>query len=148
MLDRLINLIEIHSQDLTSHLVDRVHDSFVTPAYQHVPPEELRRAVYEIYCHLGNWLSTKDELDLERRYLHIGADRARQNVPFSQVAWVIILVKVNLWEFLEKHAAEERLLDTLGELRAFQLIDHFFDHAIYYAAVGYELPWSDDKKAA
>ena len=56
MFDRLIHLIEIHSRDLANHLVDRVHDSIVTPKYEHVPREELRQAVYEIYRHLGSWL--------------------------------------------------------------------------------------------
>jgi len=95
--------------------------------------------VYEIYRHLGDWLLTKDELDLERRYLRVGADRAKQNVPFSQVAWAIVLTKENLWEFLKKEATEERPVEVYGELEMLQLLDSFFNRAIYYAALGYEL---------
>ena len=139
MLYRLVHLIETHSEALASCLVDRVMASDATPDYKNVPAEELRQVVYEIYRHLGEWLLTKDELDLERRYLRIGAERARQNIPFSQVAWVIILVKDNLWEFLKKEASEDRPVEVYGELEMLQLLEHFFDRAVYYAAVGHEL---------
>ena len=139
MLYRLVHLIESHSQALSACLIDRVKSSEATPDYKNVPPQELQQTVFEIYRHLGDWLLTKDELDLERRYLRIGAERARQNVPISQVAWVIVLVKDNLWEFLKKEATEDRPVEVYGELEMLQLLDHFFDRAIYYAAVGYEL---------
>jgi hypothetical protein len=139
MLYRLVHLIETHSQALAACLLDRVHSSEATPDYKNVPEEDLKERVYEVYRHLGDWLLTKDELDLERRYLRIGADRAKQEVPFSQVAWVIVLTKDNLWEFLKKEATEDRPVEVYGELEMLQLLDHFFDRAIYYAALGYEL---------
>jgi hypothetical protein len=145
MLYRLVHLIESHSQALSACLLDRVKASDATPDYKNVPQEDLQRAVYEVYHHLGDWLLTKDELDLERRYLRIGAERARQDVPFSQVAWVIVMVKDNLWEYLKRESTEERPVEVYGELEMLQLLDHFFDRAIYYAAVGYELRRRDEK---
>ena len=139
MLYRLVHLIETHSQALATCLIDRVRGSDATPDYKNVPPDELRQVVYEIYRHLGDWLLSKDELDLERRYLRIGAERAKQQIPFSQVAWVIVLVKDNLWDFLKKEVPQERPVEAFGELELLQLLDRFFDRAIYYAAVGYEL---------
>jgi hypothetical protein len=139
MLYRLVHLIESHSQALSACLLDRVQSSEAAPDYKNVPPDDLKERVYEVYRHLGDWLLTKDELDLERRYLRIGADRAKQKVPFSQVAWVIVLTKDNLWEFLRKEATEDRPVEVYGELEMLQLLDHFFDRAIYYAALGYEL---------
>lgn len=139
MLYRLVHLIESHSQALAACLLDRVQGSEATPDYKRVPAEDLKERVYEIYRHLGDWLLTKDELDLERRYLRVGADRCKQNVPFSQVAWVIVLTKDNLWEFLKKEQSEERPVEVYGELEMLQLLDNFFDRAIYYAALGYEM---------
>jgi len=138
MLYRLVRLIEDNSQALAACLLDRVQNSEATPDYGDVPTEELRERVYEIYRHLGDWLITKDELDLKRRYLAIGARRALQGVPLSQVAWVIILTKDNLWEFIKKEVTIERPVEAFGELEMLQMLDHFFDQAIYYAAVGYE----------
>jgi len=139
MLYRLVHLIESNSNALATCLLERVNGSQATPDYKQVPPDDLRERVYEIYRHLGDWLLTKDELDLERRYLRVGADRAKQNVPFSQVAWAIVLTKENLWEFLKKEATEERPVEVYGELEMLQLLDSFFNRAIYYAALGYEL---------
>ena len=138
MLYRLVRLIETHSQALAACLLDRVQSSQATPDYQNVPAEELKERVYEIYHHLGDWLVNRDEFDLEKRYLTIGARRAQQNVPLSQVAWAIILTKDNLWEFLKKESVLERPVEVFGELEMLQLLNHFFDRAIYYAAVGYE----------
>jgi hypothetical protein len=139
MLYRLVHLIESNSNALATCLLDRVNSSQATPDYKQVPPDDLKERVYEIYRHLGDWLLTKDELDLERRYLRVGADRAKQNVPFSQVAWAIVLTKENLWEFLKKQAPEDRPVEVYGELEMLQLLDNFFNRAIYYAALGYEL---------
>ncbi len=139
MLYRLVRLIETHSQSLAACLLEQVQGSEATPDYKNVQPEDLKDRVYEIYRHLGDWLMTKDELDLERRYLRIGAERARQRVSFSQVAWAIVLTKNNLWEFLKGESPVDRTVELYGEIEMLQLLDHFFDRAIYYAALGYEL---------
>jgi len=138
MLYRLVSLIETHSQALAACLLDRVQNSEATPDYRNVPSEELKERVYEIYRHLGEWLISKDEFDLEQLYVKIGARRAQQNVPLSQVAWAIILTKDNLWEFLRRESVLERPVEVFGELEMLQMLNRFFDRAIYYAAIGYE----------
>jgi len=144
MLYRLVRLIETHSQALAAGLLDQVENSKLTPNFQqNVPPEDLKERVGEIYRHLGEWLMGKDELQLEQRYLKIGARRADQQVPLSEVIWVIILTKDNLWEFIKKESVLERPVEVFGELEMLQLLEQFFDRAIYYAAVGYEQAVAD-----
>jgi hypothetical protein len=138
ILYRLIRLIETHSEALAACLLERVQNSESIPDYDKVPREELKERVAEIYRHLGDWLMHKDERELEKRYLMIGARRASQNVPFSQVAWAIILTKENLRAFLATESLPDRPVEVFGELEILQLMDHFFDCAIFYAAVGYE----------
>ena len=138
LLYRLVRLIETHSQALAAALLARVQESDHTREYRKVPPEELKDRVYEIYRHLGDWLLGKTEFDIEQRYLEIGTRRAQQQVPFSQVARTIALTKENLWEFLKKESPVDRPVDVFGELELLQLLEQFFDHAIYYAALGYE----------
>ena len=115
-----------------------MQNSEATLDYEKVSPEDLKERVHEIYHHLGDWLMTKDEFDLEQRYLRIGARRAQQNLPFSQVAWAIVLTKDNLWEFLKTQSEVQRPIEVFGDLEMLQLLDHFFDRAIYYAAIGHE----------
>ncbi len=139
MLYRLVRLIETHSQDLAASLLDRVRTSELTRTFQqNVPSEELQQRVSEIYRHLGEWLMGKDEFPLERRYRQIGAQRAGQHVPLSELIWVIVLTKENLWDFVKKESVLERPVEVFGELEMMQLLDEFFDRAIYYASVGYE----------
>jgi len=138
LLYRLVRLIETHSQALASSLLLRVQESEHTRAYRSVPPEELKERVYEIYRHLGEWLMGKTEFDIEKRYLEIGERRAQQGVPFSQVAMTIMLTKENLWDFLKKESVIDRPVEVFGELEMLQLLEQFFDHAIFYAALGYE----------
>jgi hypothetical protein len=135
---RLVRLIETHSDALATSLLQKVQDSPRLSEYQRVPPEELKQRVYEIYRHLGDWLLSKSEQEIERRYIEIGGRRAAQQVPLSQVSWTIIVTKENLWEFLKKESVMDRPTEVFGELEMLQLLDQFFDRAIYFAAVGYE----------
>jgi hypothetical protein len=135
---RLVRLIETHSDALAAGLLQRVQTSELTQGYRNVPPEELKQRVYEIYRHLGDWLLGKTEFDIEARYREIGVRRAQQRVPLSELTMTIILTKENLWEFLKKESVLDRPVEVFGELELLQLLEQFFDHAIYYAAVGYE----------
>jgi len=138
LLYRLVRLIESHSEALASCLLVKVQESEHTREFKNVPAEELRERVCEIYRHLGDWLMGKTEFDIEKRYLEIGTRRAQQGVPLSQVVMVIILTKENLWEFLRKESPLDRPVEVFGELEMLQLLEQFFDRAIFYASLGYE----------
>jgi len=135
---RLVRLIEMHSDALAAGLLAKVQDSELTRSYRNVEPEELKQRVYEVYRHLGDWLLGKSAFDIEQRYEEIGTRRVHQGVPISELIWVIILTKENLWEFLKKENIMDRPVEVFGELEMLQLLDQFFDRAIYYASVGYE----------
>lgn len=135
---RLLRLVETHSDALAAGLLEKTRNSALLPDYHKVPPGELRQRVHEIYRHLADWLLSKSELDVDKRYLEIGAKRAQQHVPLSQVIWAIILTKNNLWDFLKQEAVLDWPVEIAGELEVDQLLDQFFDRAIYNAAVGYE----------
>ena len=135
---RLVRLIETHSDALASSLLAKVQTSELTHSYRNVPAEELKQRVYEIYRHLGDWLLGRSEFDIEQRYEEIGTRRAHQGVPMSELTWVLILTKENLWEFLRKESVMERPSEVFGELEMLQLLDQFFDRASYYATLGHE----------
>jgi hypothetical protein len=135
---RLVRLIESHADALAAGLEEKVQASSLVAHFREVPAHELRERVYEIYRHLGEWLLGKNELDIEHRYKEIGARRARQHVPLSEVVHAIVLTKENLWDFLKSEAVMDRAIEIMGELELLQMLEMFFDRAIYYAAVGYE----------
>jgi len=135
---RLVRLIETHSDGLAASLLNRVQNSEFTRDYRNVPAQDLQERVYEIYRHLGDWLLGKSEFDIKERYREIGARRYAQQVPLNQLVWVIVLTKENLWEYLKSEAGLERPTEVFGELEMLQLLDQFFDRAIFYATMGYE----------
>jgi hypothetical protein len=135
---RLVRLIESHADALAAGLEEKVQASCQIAHFREIPAHEVRERVYEIYRHLGEWLLGKNELDIEHRYKQIGARRARQNVPLSEVVQAIVLTKENLWDCLKSEAVMDRAIEIMGELELLQMLEMFFDRAIYYAAVGYE----------
>ena len=135
---RLVRLIETHADALAAGLEERVLSNSQISQFREIPAHELRERVYEIYRHLGEWLLGKNELDIEQRYREIGTRRACQRVPLSEVVQAIVLTKENLWDFLKSEAVMDRAIEIMGELELLQMLEMFFDRAIYYAAVGYE----------
>src|SRR5579864_1490342 len=135
---RLVRLIEAHADALAAGLEEKVRGDLQVAHFREIPAHELRERVYEIYRHLGEWLLGKNELDIEHRYREIGARRAHQKVPLSEVVQAIVLTKENLWEFLKSEAVIDRAVEIMGELELLQMLEMFFDRAIYYASVGYE----------
>jgi hypothetical protein len=135
---RLVRLIEMHADALAEGLERKVMASESLSAFRTVPRHELRERVYEIYRHLGDWLLGESQSQIEQRYREIGARRAEQKVPMAEVIQVIILTKENLWEFLKSKAVADRAVEIMGELELVQMLERFFDHAIYFAALGYQ----------
>jgi hypothetical protein len=134
---RMVRLIETHSQDLVRALQQKINESSRCSAYRNVSPEELAGAVGDIYLHLGEWLLGRTEADIQNRYQAIGARRAVQRVPLSQVIWCIALVKENLWEYLRR-VDQEQITEIFGEIQILQLLEQFFDRAMYFSVIGYE----------
>jgi hypothetical protein len=135
---RLVHLIETHADALAAGLELKVKNSSQISHFHNFPNHELKERVFEIYRHLGEWLLGKNEQDIQHRYSMIGARRAQQGVPLSEVLQAIVLTKENLWEFLKSEAVMDRAVEIMGELELLQMLEMFFDRAIYYAAVGYE----------
>lgn len=135
---RLMRLIETHSEQLATGLFNKLSACEKCQDFGRIPMEEFKLRTSEIYHHLGEWLLSKTEGDVERRYREIGQRRAHQGVPMSQVIWAIALTKENLMEFLQRETAEERVAEVFGELELLQLLEQFFDRAMYYAALGHE----------
>jgi len=135
---RLMRLIEKHAGTLAETLDARIASSKRCSDYSRVSAGELKTLVGGIYGQLGQWLLTKTEEDIERRYMMIGMRRAEQSVPVSQLLWCIVLVKENLWDFLRENEDLEGTAQIFGELELMQMVDQFFDRAMYFAARGHE----------
>jgi hypothetical protein len=136
---RLVRLIETHADKLADSALKLLQESEKTRGFANADSEaDFRKAVFEIYTHLGEWVMGKSEEDIARRYTEIGRKRASQGVLLSELNWAIVIAREALWEFLKAEDNLERPTEVFGELKLLQLLEQFFDRAIYYAAVGYE----------
>ena len=135
---RLMRLIELHADALAETLESRIANSERCATYNRVSGEELKTLVAGVYGQLGQWLVTRTEEDIEKRYTMIGIRRAEQNVPVSQLLWCIVLVKETLWAYLKSVDALESTSQIFGELELMQMVDQFFDRAMYFAVRGHE----------
>lgn len=142
---RLVQLIQDHAEKLSEGFTRKVNSSErCKRLVQRVPAEEMRRRSYEIYRHLGEWLTDKTESELEERYVGIGRRRALQGVPYSEFLWAVTLTKEFLWEYVEREGLLEEPVEILGEMELLHRLERFFECALYYAAVGYESARADE----
>ncbi len=137
---RMVRLIETHSEQLARGVVELVMKSERCQDFLlKVPPEELQQRVQEIYQHLGEWLTQKTERDVELRYTSIGERRAEQGVSLSQLMFAIVATKEHLWGYVAREVLDDpRPVELFQEVELAELVEQFFDRAIYYAAIGYE----------
>ncbi len=134
----LVHLIERHSDQLAHGLCEKLRLSDKTSDFQRVPGEELEAAAFQVYRHLGEWLLTKTEADIEVRFKEIGARRAAQGVSLADWIWGIVITKEHLWGFLQRESLVDRPFELYGELELLRLLDQFFDRALYYGVLGYQ----------
>lgn len=135
---RLVRLIEDHADQLARDLIKKLKNGDAcSQLLTLVPASELQDRAYEIYHNVNEWLLSKTESEIEERYLGLGARRAQQDVPFSQMLYAIQAVKEHLWEFLRQEGLFEPQ-ELLGEMDMLYSLERFFDRVSYFAAVGYE----------
>jgi hypothetical protein len=135
---KLVRLIETHHEALAHSLMHKVEECTKCAELKKlVPRQELEMRVQEVYRHLSDWLLTKTEHDIFRAYTALGKHRYEQGVPFEQFLWGIMLVKENLWDFLEQESIDVSAMSLHGEFELLRLMGQFFDKALYYSALGY-----------
>jgi len=145
---RLVQLIETHADKLSEGLVNKLKDTEeCSELLSMVPAHELKHRTYEIYSHLSDWLLSKTRSEIEERYIGLGARRARQGVPFSQVMYAVHATKQNLWDYLWLEGLLEPE-DLIREMELLRSLNQFFDRALYYAAIGYEQIWKSKLEEA
>jgi hypothetical protein len=135
---RLAKLIETHADRLSADLIHRLGKDPRCTDLRKVPEPELINRSYEIYHHLSDWILYKSDKELERRYADLGLRRAEQGVAFSHVLYAILNTKAELWKFLRDDVLVTTPVELYGEMELFQLVDQFFDRALYYVSTGYE----------
>lgn len=135
---KLVRLIEAHSEALSQGVVNVIRTSERTSDFRAIPREDLQRRVGEVYHNLGEWLLQKTEGDISLRFKAIAARRVAEGIRLPQFVWALMLTRDHLLHFLRHEAFTDNVVALYGELELHQLLDQFYDRAVYHAIVGYE----------
>ena len=88
-------------------------------------------AAVEVYRNLEEWLLQKKEDDIRKRFRTMGARRAPQGVRLRQLVWALLISRNHLWHFLQRDCFVDNILEVYGELEVQQILNQFFDRAVY-----------------
>jgi hypothetical protein len=135
---RLFQIVEAHSNELAVNLARKLRMSERTVGYREIPEEDLVSLALQVYENLSDWLLTKTSSDIEFRYGQLGARRAQERIPLSQLIWALLMSKEELWSLLQHERFADRILELYGEREFARMLDNFFDQALYFAVRGYE----------
>lgn len=148
--NRLIQLIENHSEALTQEALHDVLTNENTLSFRKVPRAELKPRIAALYQNLGKWIGSPNEDDIRQEYEDWGRARFRQGIPFSEIVYVLMITKKHLRKFIREHGLVDFSGDRVTpdelvpvELYAIQelnyLVGEFFDRALYHLVRGYEM---------
>lgn len=136
---RLVHLIECHADDLTTDILGDIRRHEATRSYHTYDEKKLYNRAFKVYSHLGKWLSSETpKEEIADHYMDIGRQRRQEGFALSEVIRALTIARHHIW----LKVLNEGLLDTILEMN--QAMDfnnrvvHFFDQAIYYAALGFE----------
>ena len=135
---KLVTLIENDAEELARIWLNDVKKNVKLPSYHTFNEEDLYKRAYEVYRHLGKWISwetSKEEISLQ--YRAHGAQRQQQGFELSEVVQALILMRRRLWD----KVTFEGLLDTVLHMHQALDLNHqvvrYFDRAIYYTIIGF-----------
>ena len=136
-LQELVKLIEGNADELAGRIVQKVRESPRMAAYHRFGDDELAHRARLVYANLENWLEKESEGRVEDEYFLLGKTRCQERIPLSQLVWALLLIRRNLWEFVESQGLD-KMEDLKGTLDLEIRVVRFFDRAILHAVTGYE----------
>lgn len=146
---KLVELIEIHSPQLTRDITNDLVSNERTPGFRAVRAHELEQRVFQLLNHLGNWIGDPHAAMVQAEFADWGRRRFDQGIPLSELIFAIILLKQHLQQYIADNGVVDASfprvegdyvmplhLHSLQELYA--RISRFFDEALYGLARGWE----------
>ncbi|HTZ72450.1 MAG TPA: hypothetical protein VMB47_00885 [Candidatus Aquilonibacter sp.] len=134
---RLIRVVEHNAGPLTEGVVKKLLTSPRTPAYHHLPYNDLYDRAYDVFHDLGLWLWEKSESAVRQWYNETGEKRWAEGIPLDQVLWALVLTKDHLLSSLDMHGLADSAVELYQQQEFDRVIGHFFDRAVCYTAEGY-----------
>lgn len=135
---RLINLIEKDARDLAEGWLEDIKTRIKTPSYHTFDEKELFNCAYEVYNHLGKWISWETTKEIiTKKYISHGELRREQKFELAEVVQSLILMRRHLWQKVLDDGLLDTILDIHQALELNRQVVRYFDRAIYFTIVGF-----------
>jgi hypothetical protein len=144
--ERLIKIIEAHSEELTWGAVEKLQSSPHTRSHHRLSRDKLYHWLFEVYLDLGWWLWKSTDHEIRARYGELGKQRFKEGIPLAEVLWALVLTKDHLRERIGNSMSADSALELHQEREIYRLIARFFDRAACYVAEAYERGASLDRE--
>ena len=140
LIGKFIRLVEDHADQLTESWIKEVRTNPSTRSYRDFSDEVLSKRIYDVFKRLGNWLLNEDPADKKtaEHFMNLGYERAQEGFKVSEVIYALILSRVTLCRFVDKHGLINSALEIQKAQEFNRRVTAFFDKAIYFMALGYE----------
>ena len=155
---RLLQLIQAHAGSLTHEVIVDLRTNERTPSFRRMSLSNLESRIDALFSNLGKWIGDSDENAVRVEYEEMGRRRFREEVPVSELVYVLLLTKRHLRRYIRDHglvdfAGDRMMPDELLplELHSIQELNYqvgeFFDRALYHLARGYEAEAAMDSRS-
>ena len=140
MSDKLVELIEKNAKQLSINWLSDVRKHPNTPTYHEYDEEELYNRVFDVYSRLSKWISREtSKEELYEHYSALGLQRRKEGFALSEVIQALIISRRHIWLKVMSEGFLDTALDMYKALELNNRVILFFDRAIYYTALGYEI---------
>ena len=147
---RLMQLIQAHSSAISKDVIKELTTNERTPSFRRLTPLEMEARINALFENLGTWIGNSDERAIRREYELMGRTRFREGVRISEIVYALLVSKQHLRRYIRDHGLVEFAGDRVVpeeflpiELQSIQELNYqvgeFFDRALYYLALGYEM---------
>ena len=135
---RLVQLIEGHSEEISSRLLHaiRSHPDMRNLAAR--PEGEIREWCREILNNLGFLLSARKDESVEQRFQVLGRDRFDENIPLHEAVLRLHLLKDKIIGFVQEQGFATSAVQLYAEEELDHRVGRFFDACVYNVVRGYE----------
>jgi len=96
--------------------------------------------VFDVYSRLDSWLEgNKVKGEVRDHYLKLGSQRYHEGIPLSDVVMALMLIKRHLWLYVMEQNFFDSSFQLMQALEFNNRVVLFFDRAIYFTTIGYEM---------
>jgi len=142
---KFIDHVDTHADHLCEEFIQKIKRSDrCKELLNRVPAEDQKQTTREIYRNLTDWLLTNTDSVTEERYVSLGMRRSQQGVPFSELFWAVCATREYFWEYTERETLLDEPADFWGGVRLLHSLDRFFDRALYFVILGYQMAGKDE----